>query len=271
MPEPEGQQTPPVTPPVTPPGQSAPQDWRPEELRGEKTLEKFKDPGSLAKSYIELEKRLGTAINVPKEDAKPEEWEAFYRKIGKPEKVEEYGVTKPEDMPPGVSWNDELTQNFLTWAHTAGLNKTQVKTIINAWNQQEGAKAHAMTKEIGAQIAKLKESSGDQFTGRIELGIRGIEKLMPGEDGIKFKELMDSTGLGNHPLILKYAYAVGNMLKEDGYILGDGSGGAMSRDNIKSKIDAINGDPKHAYWDETHPNHKAAVEEMSMLFKSLGR
>ena len=274
MPEPvvPGEQPPPVTPPVTPTGQAAPAtDWRPEELRGEKTLDKFKDPGSLAKSYIELEKKMGTAIHVPKDDAKPEEWESFYRKLGKPEKVEDYGITKPADMPPGLSWNDDLTKWFVSSAHAAGLNKVQVSKIINGWNEMESAKAHAMTKEIGVQIEKLKESWGDQFTGRVELGVRGIEKLMPGEDGTKFKELMDSTGLGNHPLILKYAYAVGNMLKEDGYILGDGSGGALTRDSIQSKIDAINGDQKHPYWDETNPGHKSAVEEMSKLFKNLGR
>jgi hypothetical protein len=270
MPEPEGQPAPSSAPAPTP-GQPAPQDWRPEELRGEKTLEKFKDPGSLAKSYIELEKMMGTAIHVPKDDAKPEEWESFYRKLGKPDKPEGYGITKPADMPPGVSWNDDLTKWFVSSAHAAGLNKGQVSKIINGWNEMESAKAHAMTKEIGGQIAKLQESWGDQFQGRIELGLRGVEKLLPGEDGKKFKELMDSTGLGNHPLILKYAYAVGNMLKEDGYILGDGSGGAMSKDSVQAKIDAINADSKHPYWDETNPGHKAAVEEMSKLFKNLGR
>ena len=267
MPEPEGQ-------PAPAGGQPAPQDWRaglPEELKAEKSLESFKDIGGLAKSYVEAQKMIGGSVRLPKDDAKPEEWESFYRKLGKPEKPEEYGITKPADIPPGVTWNDDLTKWFVSSAHAAGLNKSQVQKIINGWNEMESSKAHAMTKEIGAQIAKLQESWGDQFQGRVELGLRGVEKLLPGEDGKKFKELMDSTGLGNHPLILKYAYAVGNMLKEDGYILGDGSGGAMSKDNIQAKIDAINSDPKHPYWDETNPGHKSAVEEMSKLFKNLGR
>ena len=248
------------------------ENWRgglPEELKSEKSLESFKDIGGLAKSYVEAQKMIGGSVRIPKEDAKPEEWEAFYRKLGKPEKPEEYGIKKPDDLPEGVSWNDDLTKWFVSAAHAAGLNKSQVSKIINGWNEMESSKAHAMTKELGQQIVKLRESWGDQFDGRVELGVRGIERLL-GKDANDFKDLMDKTGLGNHPLILKYAYAVGNLLKEDGYIVGDGAGGAASKASVKAKIDAINSDPKHAYWDETNPGHKAAVEEMSKLFKQLG-
>src|SRR5690242_8897032 len=41
-------------------------------------------------------------VKVPSADAKPEEWEAFYRAAGRPEKPEDYGLKAPEKLPDGV-------------------------------------------------------------------------------------------------------------------------------------------------------------------------
>jgi hypothetical protein len=45
-------------------------------------LQNFKDVGSLAKSYGELDRYLTTNPRVPPQDAKPEDWETFYTRIG---------------------------------------------------------------------------------------------------------------------------------------------------------------------------------------------
>ncbi len=257
-------------PVITPPESgSVVQDWRvglPDELKAEKSLESFKDIGGLAKSYVEAQKMIGGSIRIPKEDAKPEEWDAFYAKLGRPAKVEEYGVRPPEQMPDGVTWNSGLTDWFLKSAHSAGLSKTQATKIIKEWNERESSQAHEMVKDIGGQIAKLKDSWGDQFEGRVELGIRGIERLLPKEDADKFKELMDKTGLGNHPVLLKLAYEVGKMLKEDGYIIGDGAGGALSAQGILDKIASIRADKAHPFNDLKNPGHQKAVDEMKHLY-----
>lgn len=246
-------------------------DWRsslPDELKAEKSLETFKDIPSLAKSYVEAQKMIGGSVRIPKEDAKPEEWDAFYKKLGRPDKVEDYNIAKPAEMPEGVVWNDDLTKWFTQTAHSTGLSKGQVQKIMKSWNDMELTKTHAAQKEMGQRLSKIQEQWGDEFDGRVELGVRGIERLLPKEEAVEFKALMDTTGMGNHPLVLKYAYLVGKMLQEDGYIIGDGRGGALGVEGAKGKIAAINADTKHPYWDETNPGHKAAVEEMTKLHRT---
>jgi hypothetical protein len=212
---------------------------------------------------------IGGSVRVPKEDADPEEWESFYSKLGRPEKAEDYGFRKPDSLPDGVEWNGDMVSWFASAAHKAGLTKSQATELMNAWNDNQFSQAHSAQKGMKKQLEGLQEDWGDRFDGRVELGLRGIERLMDEKEAGEFKELMNSTGLGNHPLMLKFAYAVGNMLKEDGYIMSDSYGGIMSPEKARSRIAEINKDMKHPYWsdDATPEAHAEAVREMTNLQK----
>lgn len=241
-------------------------DWRsrlPDELKAEKSLEDFKDVGGLAKSYVEAQKMIGNSVRIPKEDASDEDWEAFHMKLGRPETVEGYDFVKPE-LPENVEWNDRLADWFGKTAHSLGLSKTQANKLMQAWNDNQFTEMHNAQKEMKAKLDVLQESWGDQYEGRVELGVRGIDKMLPAEEAKEFKKLLDSTGFGDHPLMLKYAHQVGKMLKEDGYIIGDGHGGIHSVESAKAKIAEINADLKHPW----HAGDKAALEEMDELFKT---
>ena len=240
--------------------------WIPEDLREEKSLGAIKDVAGLAKSYVEAQKMIGGSVRLPKEDATPEETAEFYAKMGRPESPEGYEFDKP-DLPEGVDWDEGLVDWFGKAAHSAGLNKSQAAALMQSWNDQQFSRAHSGQKEMKAALEGLREEWGNNFDGRVELGLRGIETLLPAEEVTQFKALLDSSGLGNHPLMLKFAHKVGSMLKEDGYIMGDGHGGVLGAETAKAKIDEINKDPKHAHWDENHPAHQEAVKEMAKLFK----
>lgn len=65
--------------------------------------EKFKQNGdlnvpALLQSYRELEKKIGSMVSVPKEDASDEERRSFYRAIGVPETVEAYQIQPKSDL-----------------------------------------------------------------------------------------------------------------------------------------------------------------------------
>ena len=259
----------PVVPPATPP--PVPYDWTkdiPKEFAEEKLWEplKGKPVPEILKAYANAEKMIGGSVRIPKEDAKPEEWAAFYKKMGRPDTVEGYNIQKPDKLPDGVTWNDDLTSWFAKTAHENGLSKNQVQKIMKSWNEVETAKAHSAQKEMGQRLSKLQEQWGDEFAGRVELGVRGIERLMPKEEVTEFKALLDTTGIGNHPLMIKYAHLVGKMLQEDGYIIGDGKGGALGAEAAKKEIAAINADQAGPYWNDG-PGHKEAVERMNKLHR----
>jgi len=263
---------PPVDPPIVDPPVDPPpgdDDWRsslPDDLKTEASLGSFKDVSGLAKSYVEAQKMIGGSVRIPKDDATPEEIEAFHVKLGRPEKVEDYGFVKPE-MPEGVQLDEALFEWFGKTAHGIGLSKTQANKLMQAWNDNTFTQTHEAQKTMKTEIDGLRESWGDQFDGRVELGLRGVERLLPAEEAGQFKTLMDSTGLGNNPIMLKYAFQVGKMLKEDGYIMGDGHGGVHGVESAKAKIEEINAsigtDHEHSSW----KGDKAGVEEMKALHK----
>lgn len=59
-------------------------DWKaslPEDVRAAPSIAKFADPGSLAKSYVELERTLGNSVRPPGPDAGPEAHKAFQERM----------------------------------------------------------------------------------------------------------------------------------------------------------------------------------------------
>jgi hypothetical protein len=234
----------PVVDPITDPVEEPSVDWRDgfqEDIKGEKSLDSFTNNDgtvnieALAKSTVSAQKMIGGSVRIPGEDATPEEIEAYYTKLGRPDTVEGYEFTKP-DLPDGVQWNEKLFNWFGAKAHELGMSKTQAQGLMNAWNENQFSEVHELQKVQKENIDALRREWGDQFDGHVELGLRGIEKLLSPEDASEFKALMDSTGFGDNPLFLKLAYGAGHMLKEDGYILSSSSGGIMGVESAKEEI-----------------------------------
>lgn len=74
-----------------------------------------KDIPSIIKGYAHAQKRMGSAINLPGKDAKPEELTALRSKLyesgvfaAPPVKPEEYGLADPGNLPEGVRFSPEL-------------------------------------------------------------------------------------------------------------------------------------------------------------------
>jgi len=101
------------------------QDWRtslPEELRTEKSLEKYKSVPEVAKAYVEASKLMGNAVHMPKADATQEEFDKFYARLGRPESPDKYELKRPEN-PAGGQWDEGLEKEFRTAAHASGLQR----------------------------------------------------------------------------------------------------------------------------------------------------
>jgi len=255
---------PPVDPPPEPPGD---RDWIPEDLRGEKSLDAIKDVPGLTKSYVEAQKMIGGSVRIPKEGATPEEWAEFHTKMGRPDDVAGYEFVKPE-LPAGVDWDEGLMDWFGKTAHDAGLSKGQANKLMEAWNDNQFTQAHDGQKALGTEVRDLKDLWGDKYDGNVELGVRAVETLLPADEVKDFKQIIDSTGVGNRSVVLKMFAAMGNILKADGYIIGDGHGGALGPESAKAKIAEINNDMKHPHNVPDDPGHEEAVKEMTQLFKT---
>ena len=83
-------------------------------------------------------------------------------------------------------------------------------------------------------------------------------------------EVLDGTGLGNHPEMIRAFSKIGQMLGEESLAVGTGLGRTQqSPQSAQEEIQALYADKdfSQAYRDNRDPNHKTAMHRMDRLFK----
>lgn len=247
-------------------GQATWRDSLPEDIRGDVNITKFSDVGTLAKSYVELQKVVGKkGIFPPGDKATPEQWKDFYKAAGQPE-YEKFEVKIPE----GKKADSTAVEAFRKLAHDNGLMPKQAQGVMEWLFQQEeassGAKMKAVETQAAEQLGGLKKEWGDGYDKQIALARMAV-KDVGGED---FQKHLDSTGLGNDVQVIRMMAKVGALLGED-KLRGDGAGGKFGQTpaEIQGEIDKVMGDTKNPYFDRNHAGHAAAVKHMEGLYKKL--
>lgn len=255
-------------------------DWRaglPEELRSEKSLESFKDIPSLAKSFVETKKSMGNAIRIPKADAKPEEWDAYYTKTGRPESPDKYEFTRPQ-LAEGAKYDEDLEKEFRTMAHKAGLQPRQAQVVLDSYNEFSAKRMQAIAPQWAESEAKLKTEWGAKYDKNMAIALEAVKEN--GGDG--YREFLDNSGVGNHPEQIKFVAAMGQKIaelkaklaqftSEDQMILGESHQAEDTKESLKLKIDEMERDPKHALNDKTASvdARDAAKKKWTDLYRQL--
>jgi hypothetical protein len=222
--------------------------WRdalPETIRGEKTLSKFKDAGALAQSYIELEK-MPRGVTAPKDDAKPEEWDAYYDKVGRPKSPDDYAVNIK--VPEGMPWSKEAEKNILGKLHGAGLTTRQAEKVINGYIEiaQKGNDLMAQQRSTTAHEAEAEMRQ--EWSGLADRNIALVQRAVTEFGGSEFKEYLDNTGLGNDPKFMRFVHKMAQPMLEDGLIKGNNVG--MKRSEAQAEIQKLMADPLWAKGDK---------------------
>lgn len=178
-----------------------------------KALAKFEDISSLASSYIELEKKLGSMHTLPGEKATKEELDAFYKKLGKPDAADKYGFKQ--------EWDAE--KRFAEAAYEANLSDAQAKSLYAFFHKigedQQAQLAEAVKKQAEETDAALKKEFGNKVSEKMEQYTKGLKAFA--SDSI-FSQL-EQTGLAYHPDFVKMFIKIGEALGESRTVLGDGS------------------------------------------------
>lgn len=204
---------------LNPEGHSIP-SWRDgigEEYRNHPSLKDYKDLNGLAKSHINLQSMLGRdKVPLPKEDAPKEEWDAFYSKLGRPEKPEDYGFSKPDGFPDGVAYDEAGAAEFAQFMHEQGLTKKQGAAIFEKYNAWASGKATRFAEEQALQQQEwenaIKAEWGAAFDQNVAIAQAGLKAVSPSG---KLAGLLRETGMGSDPELVKELYAIGKLTQED--------------------------------------------------------
>jgi hypothetical protein len=244
--------------------------WRdslPADLKTNTSLSKFETIEGLAKSYTNLETMLGTEkIPVPK-DGDTEGWDRYYKAGGRPEKPDEYGFAKPEQLPEGMEYSPDIDKAFATKAHELGLNKKQA-AALREWQlgiMSEGHKQQTSQTEIARSDgeAKLKSSWGRAYDQNLTIAKSELKKRATPE----FVAYMETSGLGNHPAMAEFLYNVAKETRGEAELIGNGRTVEQTPLEIDAEISNHAKTHQAALFDSGHPEHALRTRERTALFE----
>lgn len=211
-------------------------------------LAEHKGLASIVKSYLNKDKLLGTAIQPLAEDATDEQKKAHRVKVGCPETVAGYEITKPT-LPEGMAFDEELIKSASQYAHDKhmpkgvfeGLAKLVIERQMTTTKEMMAAAAKAQTeaqtekdKTITTAENELKGEWGAEYDKNLEMANRFYD--LPGDDATNkaFAELMEEKGLNHHPAVVKFFREAYKLVKEDEI---PGGGGPAGKTRVPGQLD----------------------------------
>lgn len=174
----------------------------------------IKDVASLAVKARDAESLIGRSIQLPGADAKPEDWDKVYARLGRPDKADAYEFKLPDGIPENFNYDAERAKAFKSVAHKAGLTPKQAAII-----HDEETRANA------AAFAKLQETVASSATAATQ----ALEKAWGGpKDSEPYKQGMAMAGRALAELDkLPGVSGIQKALEGAGVLMPDGQGGSI--------------------------------------------
>jgi len=170
------------------------------------------DYGKLHGEHETLKGSVKEMVKIPGKDATPEELKAFNTRLGVPDKPEAY------EFAPGKVPNDD---GIVKWARELFYGLNVPKPIGDAIGSAFNKFMDAVVDEEDRLATEAFEKANKDFratfpdensyNAALELSARFWNKLV-GED---FKIFQEATGIGNHPVLIKFILETAKKMGED--------------------------------------------------------
>lgn len=191
-------------------------------------LAKYPNPLELMRGHVNASKLIGqkTALKAPAPDAKPEEVAKFNAQIrevlGVPAKAEEYKLTKPDNLPQGLSWDEAKVGDWQKFFHENNIppaiaDKIVAKQAAEIASQAEAGKGK-LDQWVKSQEAELRKEWGADFDAN--LGLAAKAASIAGFD-------LNDSELGNNAKFVKAMLTVSRLISPD-KLVGDDKVTAMN-------------------------------------------
>lgn len=165
---------------------------------------KWSSPEEAIKSYRELESNASKSkLQLPNENSKPEEVDAFYNQLGRPEKSDGYEFKLPEKLPESFPYEEESANKFREVAHKGRLTSEQAQGLHDWYVQEQAAQYQATLESTAKKVEGAHDSivksfgdpKGEQYKRGMELADRTVRELGnmidPKNNQVLRKELID--------------------------------------------------------------------------------
>ena len=239
----------------------------PDEYKEDKALANFQDMNQFVKSYLHAQKMVGLdKIPVPNKHATDEDWQEVYKRLGAPEKPDQYKYKFAKDQ----KVDEASLKAFNEVAQKNGLLPKQAENIVKFYNElSQQAVSQEASKIDAARLESetvLKTEYGSEYNKRLDQAKRLASQTL-GTDFLNNIILKDGSKLGDNVSLIKAFSSLADKLSEDEIVKGEGAD-YMSAKELQKQIDELEA-PDSAFWKKTHPNHERAVQEVFKLREML--
>ncbi len=218
----------------------------PDDLRAWVVKAGHKDVAAIVKGYRELERKLGelgsgAAVRVPRDDAPAEEWQAFWRRLGAPEKPDEYGLDKLAAEVLGEGADAAFLSAVQQAMAEAGVPKRQAEVLARRYLELERAALEEAEREQQRETEELRTELGERFDAELTRALDGARRA--GLEAEQVAALRAVLGVrGAFTLLRRLADALG----EDRLPAGATGAPPMSKEAAAQRIEQLKKDPQWA-------------------------
>ena|SRR5579875_3782701 len=142
---------------------------------------------------------------------------------------EKYTFTAPE----GTSYDPEVLESFSGAAKEAGLTQEAAQKLIEkmapALTARQADQVQAIHKGWQDASTADKEFGGEKLAENLGVARKALDNFGSPE----LRTLLDETGLGNHPEVIRLLYRAGKAISEDKFVAGRPAGtGTQNAANV---------------------------------------
>ncbi len=181
--------------------------------------------------------------NVQQTDSSPETTEASQpTESTESDAVKEEGQEETEvasapesyevfDLPDDFDMNTDTLEEYHTFAKENNLTQEQAQRGVDMVAQMKQAEMNQWVEQQKSWVDEAKsdaEYGGEKFDESISVAVKARDSFGTSE----FNEMLDSSGLGNHPEMIRFLNRVGKAISEDSVIVGGSSTSNLTREAV---------------------------------------
>lgn len=180
----------------------------------EKTIisEAISDTSSSNKEQVEDKKESDKTVETKIENDKKETTETKDNSV-----IEKYTGFK---LPEGLTFDTEKLTEFSTVAKELKLSQEQAQKLVDFQSSYVLQQKEKALSEYQTQVNQWKEETKKVLGNNLEKDLVLVAKVRDRYGSSNLTKLLDDSGLGNHPEIIKFFVNVGKIVSEDSLDVG---------------------------------------------------
>jgi hypothetical protein len=241
----------------------------PQDLQQNASLSRYTTTESLARAYVNLERTLGSEkVPIPKDPNDQEAWDRYYVAGGRPPEPKAYQFQKPDRMPEGMVWDDNMEGWWRQAAFESGLSQRQAQKLVDQYRDRYAAQIDLGNKQVTSEImngkAVLQRDWGSEYETR-----RAIARAAFLDLPAVVQQRARDSGLARDPEYIKSLYAQRVALTGERQPRPPGESAEGSPDALRGRIASFRSQHDAALKDVSHPEHDLRLKELTDMHNRL--